>query len=214
MNLIILGPQGSGKGTQAKLLVEKWGLFYLEGGQILRDLSKGKTPLGEQIASFINKGELVPDQIMVDVLKTFLTEDNFKKGILFDGFPRNLSQAHLLDEELKNYQVVIDKVIFLNISFQESLKRLRARRSCPRCGQNYNLVTMPPKNDELCDKCGSQLTTRPDETGAVIKERLEIYQKETLPLVELYQQKGVLVEINGEQSVEAIHQEILKKISE
>ena len=112
MNLIILGPQGSGKGTQAKLLVEKWGLFYLEVGQILRDLSKGKTPLGEQIASFINKGELVPDQIMVDVLKTFLTEDNFKKGILFDGFPRNLSQAHLLDEELKNYQVVIDKVIF------------------------------------------------------------------------------------------------------
>ena len=212
MNLIVLGPQGSGKGTQAKLLVSKLGLVYLEMGEVLRELANKKTPLGEKIASFQSQGKLVTDEIIAEVLKSFLTEENFKKGILLDGFPRNLSQANLLEDELKNHQVKIDKVIFLNISFQESLRRLKARRICPTCGANYNLVTMPPKNGELCDQCGSRLTTRIDEKDEVIKERLAVYQKETLPLIEIYRQKGVLLEVNGEQSVEIIHQEILKNL--
>ncbi len=212
MNLIVLGPQGSGKGTQAKLLVSKLGLVYLEMGDVLRELASKKTPLGEKIASFQSQGKLVTDEIIVEVLKSFLTEENFKKGVLFDGFPRNLSQTGLLEDELKNYQVKIDKVIFLNISFQESLKRLKARRICPTCGTNYNLVTMPPKNGELCDQCGSQLIARSDETDEVIKERLAVYQKETLPLIEAYRQKGILLEVNGEQSVGTIHLEILKNL--
>ena len=212
MNLIILGPQGSGKGTQAKLLVSKLGLVYLEMGEVLRELASKKTPLGEKIASFQSQGKLVTNEIITEVLKSFLTEENFKKGILFDGFPRNLSQAGLLEDELKNHQVKIDKVIFLDISFQESLRRLKARRICPTCGANYNLVTMPPKNGELCDQCGSQLITRSDEKDEVIKERLGVYQKETLPLIEIYRQKGILLEVNGEQSVGAIHQEILKNL--
>lgn len=212
MNLIILGPQGSGKGTQAKLLVEKLGLVYLEMGEVLRELASKKTSSGEKIASFQSQGKLVTDEIITEVLKSFLTEENFKKGILFDGFPRNLSQANLLEDELKNHQVKIDKVIFLNISFQESLRRLKARRICPVCGANYNLVTMPPKNGELCDQCGSQLITRSDETDEAIKERLGVYQKETLPLIEIYRQKGILLEVNGEQSVGTIHLEILKNL--
>ena len=212
MNLIVLGPQGSGKGTQAKLLVSKLGLVYLEMGEVLRELASKKTPLGEKIASFQSQGKLVTDEIIAEVLKSFLTEENFKKGVLFDGFPRTLPQEGLLEDELKNHQVKIDKVIFLNISFQESLRRLKARRICPTCGINYNLVTMPPKNGELCDQCGSQLITRSDETDEVIKERLEVYQKETLPLIEIYRHKGVLVEVNGEQPVTAIHQEILKNL--
>ena len=212
MNLIILGPQGSGKGTQAKLLVSKLGLVYLEMGEVLRELARKKTPLGEKIASFQSQGKLVTDEIIAEVLKSFLTEENFKKGILFDGFPRNLSQTNLLEDELKNHQVKIDKVIFLNISFQESLRRLKARRICPTCGANYNLVTMPPKNGKLCDQCGSQLITRSDETDEAIKERLGVYQKETLPLIEIYRQKGILLEVNGEQSVGTIHLEILKNL--
>jgi len=212
MNLIVLGPQGSGKGTQAKLLVSKLGLVYLEIGEVLRELASKKTPLGEKIASFQSQGKLVSDEIITEVLKSFLTEENFKKGVLFDGFPRTLPQAGLLEDELKNHQVKIDKVIFLNISFQESLRRLKARRICPTCGANYNLVTMSPKNGELCDQCGSQLITRSDETDEVIKKRLEVYQKETLPLIEIYRQKGILVEVNGEQPVASIHQEILKNL--
>jgi adenylate kinase len=212
MNLIILGPQGSGKGTQAKLLVSKLGLVYLEMGEVLRELASKKTSLGEKIASFQSQGKLVTDEIIAEVLKSFLTEENFKKGILFDGFPRTLPQANLLEDELQNHQVKIDKVIFLNISSQESLRRLKARRICPTCGANYNLVTMPPKNGELCDQCGSQLITRSDETDEAIKERLGVYQRETLPLIEIYRQKGILSEVNGEQSVGTIHLEILKNL--
>ena len=212
MNLIVLGPQGSGKGTQARLLVSKLGLVYLEMGEVLRELASKKTPLGEKIASFQSQGKLVTDEIITEVLKSFLTEENFKKGILFDGFPRTFPQAGLLEDELKNHQVKIDRVIFLNISFQESLRRLKARRICPTCGANYNLVTMPPKNGELCDQCGSQLIARSDETDEVIKERLAVYQKETLPLIEAYRQKGILLEVNGGQPVAAIHLEILKNL--
>lgn len=212
MNIIILGPQGSGKGTQANLLAQKKELFHLETGKILRGLAGQKTILGEKIAEFQRQGKLVPNEITIEALKSFLTEENFKKGILFDGFPRNLVQAELLIKELAKYHGVIDKVIFLKISFEESLRRLLARRNCPVCGRSYNLVTLPPKNGEVCDDCGVQLIARKDENEEAIKQRLAAYQKETVPLIDYYRQKNLLLEINGERPIDVIHQDILEKI--
>jgi len=212
MNIIILGPQGSGKGTQAKLLTEELGLVYLEMGEILRKMATSGNPLGKKIADFQKEGILVNDQIMAETLKIYLTADNLLKGIILDGFPRNLSQINLLEERLKDFQAIIDKVIFLNISVEESIRRLTARRVCPKCGRNFNLLTMVPKKENLCDDCNIVLVKRNDENDSVIRKRLEIYQTETLPVIDYYRQKGILLEVNGEQSVEAIHQEILAKI--
>ncbi len=212
MNLIILGPQGSGKGTQASLLVEKKNLFHLETGKILRGLASQKTTLGEKIADFQKQGKLVPNEITIEAMGSFLTEENFKKGILFDGFPRNLAQTELLEKELIRFQAVIDKVIYLNISSEESLRRLMGRRFCPKCHRGYNLVTVPPKNGELCDDCGIQLVARADENEEAIKERLSAYQKETAPLIDYYRQKNILLEVNGERPIDVIHQEILDKL--
>jgi len=212
MNLIILGPQGSGKGTQANLLVAKKNLFHLETGEILRNEMENKTELGNQASDFVNQGKLVPDEIIVNILSRNLNKENLQNGVLFDGFPRSLTQAELLEKELEKYQAVIDKVIYLNISLEESLKRLMARRFCPKCHRGYNLVTIPPENGDFCDDCGIQLIARKDENEEAIKERLAIYQKETTPLINYYQQKNILLEVNGERPIDVIHQEILDKL--
>ena len=212
MNLIILGPQGSGKGTQAKLLVQKFGLVYLEMGQILREISGQKTSLGKRIEQMINHGILVDNQTMQEILKNYLIGSNFEKGILLDGFPRNLSQVDLLKKMMEEYQAKIDKVIFLNISIKESVRRLTARRVCPKCGRNFNLLTMPSQKENVCDDCGTRLIKRDDENEKVINQRLKTYQKETMPVIDYYRQKGILLEIDGERSVEVIYKDIVKRL--
>ena len=212
MNLIILGPQASGKGTQAQLLAKKMGLFHLEMGDVCRDLAAQKNPLGKEVASFINQGKLVPDRIIIKILRGFLNKQNLKKGILFDGFPRKLAQAKILEDELKKWQSQIEKVILLKISYQESLRRLSARRVCPRCDRNYNLITMPPKKSGVCDQCGVSLMIRADETKKAIKQRLAIYHQETEPVLDFYSQKGLLIKVDGERPVEVIHEDIVKRL--
>lgn len=212
MNLIILGPQASGKGTQAKLLAKKMDLFRLEMGDVCRDLAAQKTPLGKEVANSINQGKLVSDRIIVKILRDFLNQKNLKKGILFDGFPRKLTQLKILESELKKWQSKIRKVILLKIPYQESLRRLSARRVCPRCKRNYNLITMPPKKSGICDQCEVSLMIREDETKKAIKQRLALYQKETLPVIKYYQEKGILLEVDGEQPVEVIYKDIVKRL--
>jgi adenylate kinase len=212
MNLVILGPPGSGKGTQAKLLVEKMGLFYFEMGGLLRAKAEENSPLGRQIASLINGGKLVPDEIIGKILVSSLTESNLKRGILFDGFPRILSQVQILEKELTKRGAQVDKAILIDISYQESLRRLTSRRTCPKCGQIYNLATLPPKEDELCDNCKIKLTSREDETPEVTKQRLEIYRKETLPVVDYYRESGKLIEVDGERPVGVIFEDILGRL--
>ena len=204
MNLIIAGPQGSGKGTQAEMLAKKFGLVYFQIGVELRKIA--------EIAATINTGKTVSDEIAFEVAKRFLNSDNLQKGILFDGFPRCLSQALWLDEQLSGLNSTIDKIILLNISREETFRRLSSRRICPKCNRNYNLITIPPKNDEICDDCQLMLVQREDETLSAIETRLQIYEQNTVPMIDYYRQKGKVIEINGEQPVEKVFQDILSEL--
>jgi adenylate kinase len=209
MNLIILGPQGSGKGTQAKLLAEKFNLFHLEMGNVMRQKAEEKTPLGEEIAGLINKGMIVPDEITFSLVQNFLTEENLIKGLIFDGFPRRVTQSEWLDAELTKLGTQIHHLIYLELSKEESLRRLSGRRHCPKCNRNYNLITMPPINDEICDDCQIKLITRDDETPEAIAKRLENFQNSTYPVVEFYEKQNKVIRINGENSVEDVFKDIL-----
>jgi len=213
MNIIIAGPQGSGKGTQAVLLAEKFGLIHCEIGNLLRQAAKEKTPIGEKIAKFINQGKIVPNKITFSLIENFLMEKNLKKGIVFDGFPRRISQLFWLERKLKERKQKIDYFIYLKLSKKEVLRRLSGRRGCPQCGRIYNLLTMPPKKDELCDDCGVPLVVRADDTPAAILKRLENYKTATEPMIAYLKEKKRVIVINGEPPVEEVFRQIIKKIS-
>ena len=213
MIIIFLGPPGSGKGTQAKLLHQKLGGFYFEGGDVLRRKAEENSPLGKKIKETIyQQGKLVPDNLMKKILEDWLADKDIKKGIIFDGFPRSLAQYQILKEILFKKGEKITKVIFLKVSEPVLVSRLSSRRICPKCGLEFNLITKPPKNDEICDSCGTKLIQRADDTPEVIKARLKTYFEKTQPLVDLAKKEKVLEEMDGERKIEEIHQEILERI--
>lgn len=213
MIIVFLGPPGSGKGTQAKLLSQKLDSFYFEAGKILRQLATKKTKLGREIDRIINqKGALVPDEIMSRVLKDFLKDKDLKRGIIFDGFPRSLNQYQILEKILEEKNLKIDKVFFLKVSEETIVFRLSQRRICPKCGFEYNLVTRPPKKDEICDFCQVKLIQRPDDNPKVIKARFQTFMKQTSPIIKLAKRQGILEELDGERKILEIHREILKRV--
>lgn len=213
MIIIFLGAPGSGKGTQAKLLHQKIGGFYFEAGDILREKAKENSSLGRKIKKIIyQKGSLVSDEIMEKILTAWLEDKDWRKGIIFDGFPRTLSQYQLLEKLLAKRKEKITKVLFLKVKRETVIKRLSARRICPKCNFEYNLITRPPKNDQICDFCGSALIQRPDDNPQVIKSRLKTYLQITKEVVEAARKKGILEEIDGEKKIEEIHQEILERL--
>ena len=213
MNIVILGPQASGKGTQAKLLAKDLNFAYFEAGDILREKAKETSSLGKKINERINKeGRLVSDELMKKIVSEWLGKVEIKKGLIFDGYPRSLKQYQTLEFLLDSHKTQIDKVFYLKVSRQVSLERLSARRICPVCDLEYNLLTKPPKNGELCDVCREKLVQRPDDTPTVIKKRLAIYDKLTEPLINHAQNQRILEEINGERSIKAIHKDILKRV--
>jgi len=212
MNLIIFGPQGSGKGTQAELIAKKFGLTQLETGKILRKIVSEDSPLGHEIAAIINSGKLVPDETMFKLIRAALNKVDYKLGFIMDGTPRTIDQAVWLDNELAKDHTQIDKLIFLQISNEEAVKRLGSRMMCPQCGRIYNLLTVPPKNGEICDDDQTQLVRRADETPEAINKRLDEYHRATAPVVDYYRQKGKVIEINGQQPIETIFEEIVKKL--
>ena len=172
MNILVVGPQASGKGTQSKLLSERLGFAYFETGDILRQKAKEKTPLGEKIDRTINqKGELVSDEIILQILKSWLSRANLKKGVIFDGFPRNKDQYWLLEKLLQSFKAKLDMAILLKISRETSVKRLLSRRVCSQCDREYNLMTRPPKSKGLCDECGAGLVRRKDDSRELIEKR-------------------------------------------
>lgn len=210
MNIILLGPQGSGKGTQARILAEKLGLFYLEVGSFLREIAQKDAGIDEIINK---KGTLVPNEKIFSLLKNYLIEKKANlANIVYDGYPRNIEQYNLLATWLKENGQKIDYVIFISISDEETVRRLSARRSCRKCGAIYNLITNPPKSDK-CDICGGELSQREDDKPELIKKRLELYKTNTQPLLDVLGGEGILYEVNGERPIGVIAEELQKLLS-
>lgn len=201
MKLILVGPQGSGKGTQAKILSEKLEIPHISTGDLIRS-AEGE--LKERVDSYASSGKLVPDELMLEILKKRLERDDCKKGFILDGYPRNIEQAKELDKIAR-----VDRVIEIDISDEESIRRLSGRRNCKKCGRIYNVNTSPkPKRNNLCDHCGVMLFQREDDQPDAIKERLKIYHNETEPVLKKYDS----IRVNGEREISEISEEILSKL--
>ena len=205
--IVVLGPAASGKGTQVEFLTEKLNLPNISTGQLLRDEIEKKTQTGKEAEEYMRKGELVPNAFVNELVKQRLNQSDTQNGFIFDGFPRIRIQAKYL-----NTLTDITNVIHIKVSDAEVKNRLSGRRTCPKCGNVYHLKFNPPKNNELCDDCKTKLEIRDDDTEAGINKRLEIYHKETEEVVDYYKEKNILIEINGEQSIQDVRKEIFRKL--
>ncbi len=208
MYIILLGAPGAGKGTQAVMLAGKLGLPQVASGDLFRQALANETELGKKARAYMEKGQLVPDEITIQMVLERLAGPDCKNGALLDGFPRNLGQARALDEALKAQARGIDKVVYIKVSEPELLKRLGGRWICRRCQAPYHEVDSPPKVKGVCDRCGGELYQRPDDNVTTIKKRLEVYFKETSPLIDYYQKAGKLLEIDGEGPADGVNQRI------
>jgi len=203
MKLVFLGPPGAGKGTQAKIVSERQKIPHISTGDIFRENMKKQTELGKKAAEYSNKGLLVPDDLTNKMVENRLNGNDCKRGFILDGYPRTIPQAEFLDSIMK-----IDKVINFELSDEEVVKRISGRRTCSKCGTAYHLLYMKPKKSGNCDKCNSPLVQREDEKPEVVKKRLEVYKKQTSPLIDYYKKKKLLVNISAFSTIE----EITKKV--
>ncbi len=214
MQIIFLGPPASGKGTQSALIVENYKIPHISTGDILRKAIKDKTPEGIIAKDLIEKGNLVPDDVMIQIVKRRLNEKDCKNGFLLDGFPRTIPQAIALEEITSSINKPITHVINLKVDTEKLIDRVIGRRICKECGAGYHIVTLPSKKQGVCDICGGELYQRADDNEESIKVRLEAYNKQTSPLVHYYEEKGVLGNVNGMDSIDEIFQNIKKIIGE
>lgn len=210
MNIILLGAPGSGKGTQAEFIEKYLSVRSISTGNIIRSELKSGTKLGLEAKSYIEKGLLLPDEIVINMVKETVTRPEYKNGFILDGFPRTIAQA----EALGRLNVNIDKVIDIEVDDQSIINRLSGRRVCENCGASYHLENKKPEKPGTCDKCHSTLIQRKDDQVETIKERLKIYHEQTEPLKEYYKREGKLVEIEGNKSVEETKSLVLKSLEE
>lgn len=203
--IVLLGPPGAGKGTQAKLLVEKTGLTHLSTGDILRDEVARGTDLGKQAKAYMDRGDLVPDQLIIDMIRGRIESAH---GFILDGFPRTVAQAEAL-EKITPIDIAID----IDLSRDEVIRRLSARRVCRNCGRIYNLISNPPKVDGKCDVCGGELYQRDDDRPEVIKNRYDVYMAATAPLIEFYRTRGLLAQVDGQCPTDVVFSQMLSLIS-
>lgn len=211
LGLILLGPPGSGKGTQAKNLEREFGYKQISTGDLLRRAVKDKTPVGQIAEKYMKEGSLVPDNVIIELVKSSLLHN---KKFILDGFPRNINQAMMLETLLKEIGAKLKYAILLQVSDDEIVRRLLARRICPVCGRVYNLLTSPPKNDNLCDDCGVSLIRREDDNEETIRNRLEVYRKETAPLVDYYKKLSILREVDAKGTTLEVFKRIIRVIDE
>jgi len=208
MNLILMGPPGAGKGTQAERIVEEFLIPHISTGDAFRAAMKQGTALGLKAKEYVDAGLLVPDEVTIGIVKERLQEDDCKKGFMLDGFPRTISQADALEEILASMQSKIDHVINLKVDRGLLLARLTGRRICRSCGATYHELFNPPAKQGVCDKCGGELYQRSDDTEEKVGTRLDEYMNKTAPLLEYYARKGLLRELNGERDIDEVTAEI------
>lgn len=210
MNLILLGGPGAGKGTQAKKLIDKYQIPQISTGDILRAAVKEGTEMGRKAKEYMDAGKLVPDEVVIGIIKDRLAQPDCKKGFILDGFPRTVPQAEALDKVLADMGSKIDHVISIDVDEEELVTRLTGRRTCknPDCGQMFHIKFNPPKKEGVCDKCGSELYQRDDDNEATVRSRLATYNQATKPLIDYYQAKGLLRPIKGVGSIDDIFNKI------
>lgn len=212
MKLVLLGPPGAGKGTQAKFLVEELGLVHISTGDIFRSNIKEETDLGKQVKAYLAEGKLVPDELTIAMVWDRLDQDDLQNGYLLDGFPRTIAQAEALDQGLEKRGQELDAVICINVPNETLIQRLAGRRVCPDCGSSYHVTENPPKKEGICDSCGAQLIQREDDSEETVRERITVYDKQTKPLVDYYKKEGKLLDINGDQDVALVTEDIRKAL--
>lgn len=205
MRLILLGPPGAGKGTQSVVLSREFKIPHISTGDILREAVKEALPLGLKAKSYMDKGELVPDEVVTGIVVERLKRPDTKSGFILDGFPRTLKQAGDLDAALSgSASKGVDMVIYFDTSEPVAIERLTGRRVCSGCGFNYHVKNIPPKKEGQCDKCGGRLFQRPDDSEETVKKRLAVYEAQTKPLIEYYAKKGILKKVSGDLDVEEL----------
>ncbi|MFO1519754.1 MAG: adenylate kinase [bacterium] len=210
MNLILFGPPGAGKGTQAKKVQEIYQVPQISTGDMLRAAKTARTPLGLKAESYMVAGKLVPDDVIIGLIEERLKEKDCEKGFILDGFPRTIAQAEALDGTLTKQKRNIDRVINIDVDEEELVKRLTGRRQCENCNQGYHLMFHPSKQEGICDRCGGKLYQRDDDKEETIRHRLSVYREQTAPLIEFYRKKGWLETVKGEGAVDKVFDSIVK----
>ncbi len=206
MKIVLLGGPGAGKGTQAQRLVAEYGVAHISTGDLLRAAIKNGTELGAQAKSYMDKGQLVPDELVVNLVKERLADDDAQKGFILDGFPRNTAQAVVLDSELKDMGLALDAAVLVDVDPDVIVKRLSSRRTCKNCGYTA------PAGVDVCPRCGGEMYQRDDDKPETIQHRLDVYQTQTAPLIEYYKGHGLLKTVNGEQAVDDVYKDMKEQL--
>ena len=214
MRVIFLGPPGVGKGTQADFIAQKYEIPKLSTGDLLRESVANETSLGKEAKGYMNRGELVPDAVVVGLVEEKLSSPECQKGFLLDGFPRTEAQADQLSSYLASTGKCLDQVVYFSLSKDEIIRRISGRRSCPECKAVYHLESVPPKHAGICDVCGKSLIQRNDDKPETVESRLAVYQEQTAPLVEYYKTRNILGELDGAGSVSAVQERLVALLAQ
>lgn len=212
MNIIMLGAPGAGKGTISVRLEVKYDIPHISTGDIFRENIKNNTELGKKAKEYIDKGVLVPDEITIGMMVDRLNHPDCEHGYILDGFPRNISQAKAFENELNKYNKKIDLVLLVEADEERIIHRLSGRRVCSKCGATYHIETLKPKIDNVCDRCNSTLEQRKDDKEEVIRQRIDVYKEQTMPLIQFYEKEGILKTIDGFENIDTIMEKIYKMV--
>lgn len=214
MRIVLLGPPGAGKGTQAAKIITMYNVPHISTGDIFRKNLKEGTPLGIKAKEYMDRGLLVPDELVVDLVNDRLLADDCKDGFMLDGFPRTVFQGEALELELSKKEIALTAVVNINVDSDLLLKRLTGRRICKSCGATYHIYFNKPKSEGLCDQCGGELYQREDDKETTVKKRLEVYEEQTQPLIDYYNKKGLLVNIDGKGEMDKVFNDIITSLKE
>ena len=209
MKIIMLGAPGAGKGTQAKMIAEKFGIPHISTGDIFRANIKNGTELGKKAKEYMDKGQLVPDELTVEILLDRVANDDCKNGYVLDGFPRTIPQADVLDKELTKLGDKVDYAINVDVPDENIVRRMSGRRACLKCGATYHIEHIPPKQEGICDTCGSELVQRDDDKPETVQNRLKVYHEQTQPLIEYYDGKNILRTVDGTKDMQEVFNSIV-----